>query len=1033
MSASRKNLWGVENGETLFASAIRGFPNNNVTKEEIISALDEPEAKEKLLIPVIIDRDEYSMFGILANKFSPGSDYEEKNTILLEFAKKMLDLQPNLCHVALLHELIQKKHKVAKELLESLHSKGINVHEVNPETGYTSLETACYLDPNENSERDILINKLLEMGANPGRQFEEYNEQEEEEASEKANDQSQERGEENEETGMTREEELSLEEEMMEAESIVRAKETIAGMRAAEARAIEEKFREAEEKTLEAQAKITEAKTSRMEESVLKELMIEATARLLEEREITERIAAAKIIEVEARDNAIEARKRVQEVVEKMNATVTTAEEAEESDEIVAKKDDQSKEKAGEKPVAEKDAGIDEGDEQDEDMQISAEEDTEEDTDTEEEIEAEEEAKEEKTTDEEGQDDIDLPEDEEDEEEEETSEKVTMMHVLARNDDYKTLKIILKHVRETKKQNKEQDDFSSNIKDSNGETPLHYAVKAKNFDIVCLLSRFPDVVDITDWESVVDVKSTKRIKDFVKNKILELRELSTDKPHWVSSLNFKYYRMGEEEIEIEGERNHSVLIADLTRMMSKKEEEENGNYATAGITFLLTKGEETKEVFVPIESRYLHVSQLGDRKEYAEYLESLKLERKKYHIEKSQKPYFSKSSAEIKALYMKGKGPKKEKNPEFSMLFHHSEQALFWGMNRKKALKRIVRDLISGLPGFEKQAYKVVAIVFNIYSQRYMCENCQNVAMSSRLDQFKELLVRRLKKIFKVKNKVPFTLVVSSTQPYAGSEAVDDNVHRMNENDHKEINIDLGALKGKHIFFKDMVSVKPPNHAFSSRKPDEKFRQKNEELKKENEALKGELKGLKSKSTKLKTEPESQESLSGSPSVSGLYDSPDVLLANRRKRKSANAEGSSSGSQLSGLEEQEQATKSGKKAKVASEESMQSTRRVSSRLVAKEKQGYANSASSSTSSSSSSSSSAQSTALTVTQSASRSSSSQPRSNSSARSVSASSNSGSSFFDTLASGRRRQPVAVLPPPANAVNTLPPARLGKSSET
>lgn len=450
----------------------------------------------------------------------------------------------------------------------------------------------------------------------------------------------------------------------------------------------------------------------------------------------------------------------------------------------------------------------------------------------------------------------------------------TSLHLAAQRSYYHELKSMLDAIQKKKNSqisqagsmfDEKDDTWDANRLDSEGFSTLHRAVLIDDFDIIYLLLRY-SIIDLhaktADGKTAMDLAKSEEMKKWLDDKAKERAELNQRKTHWIKSLDFSYYRRSDKSrsIDIEGEQHHLLLKA-----MEASTRTSGGNHATASLNFILT----TKEGYISdhvvdiTAESYSHVrDKLNDKDEREKYLQSLDIKELEFAINKCEKVK-SKASPDIK-----------KENKDFDFAHSHSEQALFLWLFDDNNLEKMAGELVNIIPNFTEDEYKVVAIVLNVYTELYMCHNCQAVtlAFQEKLNdtgnpKFKSSLVQALAAQgikTKVKNNVPITVVVTASKPYIFDRRANpsEELCRFTEEDHQEVSVDLRTVPDGHIFFKDISRVNLSTTTFVSRfnstissleQQLSKLRREHNEIQKEKERLKQENAELKIENNQLKT------------------------------------------------------------------------------------------------------------------------------------------------------------------------------------
>lgn len=426
-------------------------------------------------------------------------------------------------------------------------------------------------------------------------------------------------------------------------------------------------------------------------------------------------------------------------------------------------------------------------------------------------------------------------------------EITTSLHYATKYCSYRIIKLLLSN-----------SNTDINKKDSNGKTPLHIAIERGDQDIVFLFLRQPNINVIgIDLKILNNVPS--KIAQFFTEKRKEIMQLSEGQTHWIKSLNLSYTsskKNKRREIIINGEDNHFLLKAkeSISRPpLNSSVGNGTPNQVTAAFTFVVTdKKGNIYDILIEVDdATYRQIRNFAnfsnednkvDRVKYAEHLRSmlskLQLKTRTLSINKIQ-DFPPRLSQQIDP---------NDKN--FDISFLHSEQALFYYLveDNGKNLTNIINKLILSMHHNEKSPKKIVAIILNIYSEKYMCENCQAMAIALLSDdKLKNMLIEKLiNSGLKIKKDMPTTILLTANKPVVSPKENEER-YRFTEVDHKVEHVDLRLIPKGHLFFKDVSKSKIDITIFTSRFNEQisKLQTENANLKVENESLKVENDRLK--------------------------------------------------------------------------------------------------------------------------------------------------------------------------------------------
>lgn len=460
--------------------------------------------------------------------------------------------------------------------------------------------------------------------------------------------------------------------------------------------------------------------------------------------------------------------------------------------------------------------------------------------------------------------------------------QLSLLHAVAKKGDYQLFKQLVGY---NPPQSFFRNGIDINLPDSRGRTPLHYAAENGHFNIVYFLLRLSGIsatqVD-DDGKTPTDCCSDIHIRRLIENHCKQQAEIKKDKVHWVRSLDFSYHRNSSKgrSITVSGNEQHLFLmgkeVVSRPGENKKKDRQKTSNkahnHATASVTFIFTSAdndEDISEYSITIDDKYSHVKEMFPNypTDYIEHLKNLKLPQKKFKVNKQQEleshPTSDLSSDDKNAVTI-------------NTLFVHSEQAVFKAITIQEVVDNIVLKLKESVPGFNEGKYKVVGVILNIHTERYMCQNCQCTAVySEQVAKFKEMLKGALEEngfSYKTKSNLPLATVVSAAQPFGTGKMT--KQHKMQVADHMDMEVDLRTVPDGHLFLTDLSVTGSKGLPFMSGFKEELFKLKSQlqESKEKCDQRDTENAELKAKNTELEAEIRRLKETNANQSKNALYD-----------------------------------------------------------------------------------------------------------------------------------------------------------------
>ncbi len=332
-----------------------------------------------------------------------------------------------------------------------------------------------------------------------------------------------------------------------------------------------------------------------------------------------------------------------------------------------------------------------------------------------------------------------------------TREKMTVLHKSISRRCYRLTKVLLSH-----------GTCNPSLQDSHGWSYLHHAVYQGDLTMVARLLIHPGIqLDQFDSRGLTPrqlarslifaphVKEKEAIRDQI-NIMFEQRSKQTFPQlssgiYWTKELTIRY---GSRQ-----QRNHDVVLsfeAEHARLQGVSRNTA-GNYLTASLTFIVSKGKHTQDEKLPrthitIKLTFadkFHVTNAWESREKIERSNGLSIFKKVERSPDALQRIIDRHNASPPDIREKASHNITETNVclsvkgiqtlyympdnevgdyDFEQRFHHSEQALFDHLQDPELLDQIVKALKEN-PDFQ-EGCKIYAVILNAFSKCYMCPDC---------------------------------------------------------------------------------------------------------------------------------------------------------------------------------------------------------------------------------------------------------------------------------------------------------------------
>lgn len=244
--------------------------------------------------------------------------------------------------------------------------------------------------------------------------------------------------------------------------------------------------------------------------------------------------------------------------------------------------------------------------------------------------------------------------------------------------------------------------------------------------------------------------------------------------------------------------------------LTKNEDTENpeallknlGNPVTASLIFVISKG-----VYIPHQAvSRTKICVALDFKE-THHLSDADIE--KIEVEKIIKRASSAPEEAFEETFPQRKGKAvhpadikdkhKNSNFDYNQRFHHGEQSLMDDLEREETVDEIIKKLMSHSKFIK--GMKIYAVILNIYSPRYPCENCE-ISLLGEQNEKKSLFLSNLSK--ELKNSGCVLPVFSSLRMITQiSSHIVHNSDQITPEEHKALAVDIRDCKNNLILVKD--------------------------------------------------------------------------------------------------------------------------------------------------------------------------------------------------------------------------------------
>lgn len=427
-------------------------------------------------------------------------------------------------------------------------------------------------------------------------------------------------------------------------------------------------------------------------------------------------------------------------------------------------------------------------------------------------------------------------------------EKMTVVHKSISRRCYRLTKALLSH-----------DTYNPSLQDSHGWSVLHHAVYQGDLTTLARLLIHPSIqLDQIDSTGSTPLQMA---RDLTFAPHVKEKEITRDQINIMfeqrSKQHFPQLRSGiywAKELSIRYgsrlQRNHDVLLsfeAEHARLQNAAGTLRNvaGNYLTASLTFIISKGKHTPDEKLPrthitvklIFTDKFHVTNAWESRQKIERSNGVSIIKKVERSPDALQRVIDRLNASptdireqatdniaetnvcltekgIKTLYyMHGL---EVGDYDFEQRFHHSEQALFDHLQDPELLDQIAKALQEN-SDFQ-EGCKIYAVILNAFSKCYMCPDCvastlgfQNTAQGEFFKMLKQKLAQLQCTLPKTGSLRSITLFSANFPTRFQS--------KMSENEHIAYDpIDLRTVNNNIILTQDAGEFKPRDTSFNSRK-----------------------------------------------------------------------------------------------------------------------------------------------------------------------------------------------------------------------
>lgn len=401
-------------------------------------------------------------------------------------------------------------------------------------------------------------------------------------------------------------------------------------------------------------------------------------------------------------------------------------------------------------------------------------------------------------------------------------EEFTALHKTVACGNYRLMKIVLN-----------SPTCNPNMRDKQGWSALDWAVKR------CDLEALDRLLIDRRWDKKSIETTLKRLKDASGNNalhdkiiqaqaLLEKRLNTTVLPseslgiQWVKSFSVLFgsrYGRPNKSVLVEQDEEHAYLClqnefsANRLYKLTEDEKDVSGNPVTASMTFIVSAnpykpGDNPVRTQVKIRlaftgSHHVNSAEKDEKKAVKDILHRASSAPKNIFDEKHQS--HNTSPLQPKAILESYQAWIKDQDPSFAQNFHHGEQGLLSYMELPETADIIIQTLM-GHKNFAKGC-KIYAVILDIHSPRYPCENCEVAILgeqNSKESPFLKTLANKLKGFgYVIPTFSPLRMItqVSSYQPF--------NHEPVKNKDHASLQIDMRNCGSNIILTCDLSAAQP--------------------------------------------------------------------------------------------------------------------------------------------------------------------------------------------------------------------------------
>lgn len=427
-------------------------------------------------------------------------------------------------------------------------------------------------------------------------------------------------------------------------------------------------------------------------------------------------------------------------------------------------------------------------------------------------------------------------------------EKLTVLHKAIARRCYRLTKVLLAHT-----------TCNPTLPDSHGWSPLHHAVFQGDLLTIARLLMHPSILpDLPDQHGTTPRQLAKsehfaahvNITENLKEQIGRLFEQRARQRfpqlnsgiYWAKELTIRYGSRYN--------RNHDLVLqfeAEHSRLQNAAgaSRSQNGNYLTASLSFIISKGKHKAEERLPrthitinlIFTDKFHVTDGWESREQIERRNGLSLIKKVTRspdalnriitrLKSTPTDIFQSATHDItnakthlseKGIYTLFYMPDFEVGDyDFEQRFHHSEQGLFDHLQDPELIDQLLAALQQH-PDFQTGC-KIYGVVLNAFSKHYMCPDCMASTLGFQNTEQGEFFKLLKGKLTQLQCALPKTGSLKSITLFSANSPTR-HQHKASVEDHIPYDpIDLRTINNNIILTQDADVCKPKGTTYNSRK-----------------------------------------------------------------------------------------------------------------------------------------------------------------------------------------------------------------------